>query len=241
MDAVHPALFPLTKDDHAAWVVVITITFFTYTFGAVTTKLSIRYKADGWRPNDILLAFGLLILFVRSICVIKSCRNGLGKHQHSVPSEELDIFDRVYLFLPSGLHVLSHSHLTCPSIALLISVCITASQYCYISLQQSINVSSYRRDLQFWKLRMANRVLFVLIITWAVVAIFGVAFECSLPTPWSIDATCRGYANAYLYNGLTNMLTDVGIASLPIVMLWRVQTNNRVKLRIAVLFGSRIV
>lgn len=88
---------------------------------------------------------------------------------------------------------------------------------------------------------MANRGLFLLVIACAAVAIFGVAFECALPSPWSIGATCRGYANAYLYNGITNMLTDVGLALLPIVILWRVQTNHRVKLRIAVLFGSRIV
>lgn len=88
---------------------------------------------------------------------------------------------------------------------------------------------------------MANRGLLLLVLACAVVAIVGVAFECALPTPWAIGATCRGYANAYLYNGITNMLTDVGLALLPIVMLWRVQTNHQVKLRIAVLFGSRIV
>lgn len=151
MDTVHPAPFPLTKDNHAAWVVVITITFFFYTFGAVTTKLSIRYKAAGWRPNDTVLAFALLVLLVQSICVVTSCKNGLGKHQHSVTSEELDKFDRVYLFLPSRIQALSNSHLTCPGIALLVSVCITASQCCYISLQQSLHVSPYRRHLQLWK------------------------------------------------------------------------------------------
>lgn len=88
---------------------------------------------------------------------------------------------------------------------------------------------------------MANRALFALVIACAAVGIFGVAFECALPMPWSIGASCRGYANAYLYNGIANMLTDVGLALLPIVMLWRVQTDHRVKLRIAVLFGSRIV
>lgn len=99
MEAVHPAIFPLTEDDHAAWVVVITITFFIYTFGAVTAKLSVRYKAAGWRPNDTVLAVGLLVLFVQSVCVVTSCTNGLGKHQDSVASEDLDKFDRVCTFL----------------------------------------------------------------------------------------------------------------------------------------------
>lgn len=97
MEEMYPAIFPLNEDDRAGWVVVITITFFIYTFGAVTTKLSIRYKAAGWRPNDTVLALGLLILFVQSICVVSSCKNGLGKHQEKVTSEGLEIFDRVYL------------------------------------------------------------------------------------------------------------------------------------------------
>lgn len=95
MEAVHPAIFPLTEDDHAAWVVIIAVTFFIYTFGAVTTKLSVRYKAAGWRPNDTVLAVGLLILFVQSIFVVTSCTTGLGKHQDSVTLEDLDKFDRV--------------------------------------------------------------------------------------------------------------------------------------------------
>lgn len=97
MEEVYPAIFPLTEDNRAAWVVVITVTFFIYTFGAVTTKLSIRYKAAGWRPNDTVLAFGLLILFVQSLCVVSSCKHGLGEHQHAVTSEGVEKFDRVYL------------------------------------------------------------------------------------------------------------------------------------------------
>lgn len=96
MEEVYPAIFALTEDDRAAWVVVITITFFIYTFGAVTTKLSVRYKAAGWRPNDTVLALGLLILFVQSICVVSSCKNGLGKHQHALTSEGVERFDRVF-------------------------------------------------------------------------------------------------------------------------------------------------
>lgn len=98
MDAAHPALFPLTEDNHAAWVVVITITFFIYTFGAVTTKLSIRYKAAGWRPTDTVLALGLLILFVQSICMVASCQIGLGKHQYALTPTKLEHFDQVYLY-----------------------------------------------------------------------------------------------------------------------------------------------
>jgi hypothetical protein len=99
MDLAHPAFFPLAEDDHAAWVVVTTITFFVYTFGAITMKLSIRYKAAGWRPNDKVLALGLLVLFAQSICVVASCQTGLGKHQYALTSKSLEHFDQVYLFL----------------------------------------------------------------------------------------------------------------------------------------------
>lgn len=102
MEKVYPAIFPLPEDDRAAWVVVITIAFFIYTFGAVTTKLSVRYKAAGWRPNDTVLALGLLIFSVQSICVVSSCKNGLGKHQHAVTSEGVKKFDRVYLPMSFG-------------------------------------------------------------------------------------------------------------------------------------------
>lgn len=149
MEAVHPAIFPSTEDDHAAWVVVATITFFIYTFGAVITKLSLRYKAAGWRPNDTVLAVGLLILLVQSICVVASCTNGLGKHQDSVPSEHLDKFDRVCLFLsfelPNATKADIYWH------GCLVSVCITASQHHHHSLQQILNVSPHQRHLQLRK------------------------------------------------------------------------------------------
>lgn len=101
MEELHPAFFQLTDDDHAAWVVVITITFFVYTFGAVTAKLSIRYRASGWRPNDTVLALGLVVLFVQTVCVVVSCQIGLGKHQDALTPKRLEQFDQVYLFRSS--------------------------------------------------------------------------------------------------------------------------------------------
>jgi hypothetical protein len=92
-------------------------------------------------------------------------------------------------------------------------------------------------------LRMANLALGGVIVGWIVVGLFTTAFQCPLPDPWLVDRAhrCSSRGPIFVFNGVMNILTDVGLCVLPIMMMWHVQAKLRKKVIVTALFGSRVL
>ena len=56
-----------------------------------------------------------------------------------------------------------------------------------------------------------------------------------------IPGTCANQKMAYLFAGIVNLILDVGIITLPIPVLWRLQMPFGRKLSIAAMFGLGIL
>lgn len=93
------------------------------------------------------------------------------------------------------------------------------------------------------RLNIATKVLFGVIVAWAISGIFAVAFQCSIPRPWAALSLeeCPNREAIFLYNGIMDILTDVALCVLPVAMMWKVQTSVHRKLLVTALFGTRIV
>lgn len=97
-DLLAPAAYAVTNDNSAGWIVVAAITCLIYTIGLVAVKLTIRYKAVGWKHNDTALAFGAVVLIAQTTCVVLACNHGLGQHQAQVNAQDLIAVSKVRFF-----------------------------------------------------------------------------------------------------------------------------------------------
>lgn len=97
--ALQPAapLFPVSDDNHAAWVVVATLVFLTYAILGVGAKIIVRFNLLGIHINDIIVLVGTVLLIIESVCVLLACneRVGLGRHQQSLDPDAFIQFNKV--------------------------------------------------------------------------------------------------------------------------------------------------
>lgn len=90
-----PAFYPLTKDDHAALVVVASVVFLIYAILGTITKLLIRLNITSMRDYDYTLLGGLVVYFVQTACVIAACNKGLGMHRDDISSHDFERYSKV--------------------------------------------------------------------------------------------------------------------------------------------------
>jgi energy-coupling factor transporter transmembrane protein EcfT len=94
-DESAPPLYQLSDTNHAAWVVVASIIFFTYALLAVVAKVLIRFKITSLQSHDVLLIFAILLFFAQTVCVILSCNVGLGQHQDQLTADSAAQYSKV--------------------------------------------------------------------------------------------------------------------------------------------------
>lgn len=213
-----PAFYPLTKDDHAALVVVASVVFLIYAILGTITKLLIRLNITSIRDYDYTLLGGLVVYFVQTACVIAACNNGLGMHRDDISSQDFERYSK--LMYTSRILALFINGSTKISLCLLI-----------------------RQIDNRGKLHLANMVLAGFVLVCVVTGVFATVFQCPLPSPWLAEshAECPNYGPIYIYNGVMDIVTDLALCVLPVVMMWHVQTTTRRKAVVMGLFGTRII
>ena len=88
-DAAAP-YFPSTGNDHAAWVVAVTITFLVYSIIGVVAKLIYRLRGMALKTYDWFVMAALAFAFAQAIVVIRACIHGLGRNQLALPKGQLE-------------------------------------------------------------------------------------------------------------------------------------------------------
>lgn len=94
------------------------------------------------------------------------------------------------------------------------------------------------------RLLIANRILFILIGAWVVCGSILVGFRCPLGTDWSAFTTnkyCPRRLPIVAFNTGVDLITDVALSTLPIILIWNVQTTHLRKFQIITLFGCRFL
>lgn len=142
----------LTPDNHAAWIVVSTFIFYIYAILSVTTKILIRFNIVGLQSNDYVLFLGTVIWTVAVVCLVEACTIGLGRHQPTLDSKALSRSSEVKKRKTAlGLFVRQRKILTMPHTRGLAAVLWRPHpEPCRIGVQQSLRLSSFPRNQQFW-------------------------------------------------------------------------------------------
>lgn len=78
--------------------------------------------------------------------------------------------------------------------------------------------------------------------TWGVATIFGLAFQCKLPTPWdNISGVCHNEGALYYSAAVIDLATDFAITMLPLIALWNVQMQKGPRVTVMAVFMVRIL
>ncbi|KAL8880795.1 MAG: hypothetical protein Q9192_007942, partial [Flavoplaca navasiana] len=90
--------------------------------------------------------------------------------------------------------------------------------------------------------RLSSTVLMSLIGVWTITALFVIAFECSLPNPWSIISSdkCIDLLAFWTYYGVFNIVTDIALIALPVSIVLKLQMKASQKAVIIACDASRL-
>nr|OQO32261.1 hypothetical protein B0A51_00509 [Rachicladosporium sp. CCFEE 5018] len=92
--------------------------------------------------------------------------------------------------------------------------------------------------------RIGCYVLLGVIGLWCVSSVIALAFQCSLPQPWTMydrtGSTCIQQLALQTYICILNILTDIAVVGLASWMMFGVQTAVRKKVTVSALFGLRL-
>ncbi|KAB8266138.1 hypothetical protein BDV32DRAFT_1443 [Aspergillus pseudonomiae] len=81
----------------------------------------------------------------------------------------------------------------------------------------------------------------VLLTVWAVVALFGNAFQCQASRPWDTSGSCIDLNAWQYYFCASNIVTDIFIIVQALVLISRIQASVKKKIVFATIFLSRIL
>jgi len=87
--------FQATSDNHAGWVVIVTVSFVIYAILGVSAKLIYRLQLTAMKLYDWAVVVAMLLALVQSILVVNACHHGLGQHQAALPNSKFDVFLKV--------------------------------------------------------------------------------------------------------------------------------------------------
>lgn len=98
MDNESEPFFHVTLDNHAGWVVIVTVSFVVYAILGVSAKLVYRLQLTAIKSYDWAVIVAMLLALVQSILVVNACHHGLGQHQAALPESTFETSSKVRAF-----------------------------------------------------------------------------------------------------------------------------------------------
>ncbi|KAJ5211545.1 uncharacterized protein N7498_003191 [Penicillium cinerascens] len=204
-----------TKDpaiNVTSWVLMVTIIFSV--LGRLWTKFQLFKKLT---VDDLLIVASLVFGVGQTIAVSLAVGSGYGKHYKDVSGAELDQVMK-NLFAGSLLYILS---LVFSKLSLAVFI-------------GSLTPSSKDK----WFARVAKTIVYV----WAIVAIFGTAFQCSVPRTWDFwNGQCFDLLAWRYFIVISNVATDLVIFTQAMILVASVQTTLGRRLIFAGIFLPRLL
>ncbi|CAI7567762.1 unnamed protein product [Penicillium viridicatum] len=203
-----------TKDpavNVTTWVLLVTIIF------SVSARLATKIRLFKRLTTDDLLIIASLVLGIgQSIVVSLAVGSGYGKHSKDVSSADMEQVMK-NLFAASLLYLLS----------------LTFSKLSLVVFIRGLTPSAKDK----WLARGVE----VIVYAWAVVAIFGTAFQCSLPHTWDFqNGQCFNLLAWRYFIAISNIVTDLLIVTQAMILVSSIQTTLGRRLVFAGIFMPRL-
>ncbi|OQE29407.1 hypothetical protein PENSTE_c002G08450 [Penicillium steckii] len=213
----HDAFQALTSDNRGTIITLTSVSFLIVAIIFVLAKFgsAIYFKQRRTAVNIPIWA-ALVLSIVQVVLLQKAVDHGLGKHRDRLSEGDIQTWSK----LAFAAHIL------------LILV---------------LSLSKMSTILLVWKLtpdKSLRRVCVVtaaIVVGWSIFAIFGIAFQCSLPDPWLYSPErCTGKGAIFYPIAIFNIITEIIIVVLPCIMMRNVQLALHKRVKILCSFFSRI-
>jgi len=104
-----------------------------------------------------------------------------------------------------------------------------------------LSVVGLVRRLDPYGSRKSQRFIAGTVVFWTLFAIFSLAFQCGLPSPWLyVPSQCHDGAFEYIVVVL-NVLSDLYLAIFFIPTVWSLQMDRSARATVTGFFGSRVL
>ncbi|KAJ5951270.1 uncharacterized protein N7479_009683 [Penicillium vulpinum] len=193
------------------WVLLVTIIF------SVSARLGTKIRLfKKLTTDDFLIIASLIFGIGQSIVVSLAVGSGYGKHYKDVSDAEMEQLMK-NLFAASLLYLLS----------------LMFSKLSLVVFIRSLTPSAKDK----WLARGVEVILYV----WAVVAILGTAFQCSLPRTWDFqNGQCFNLLAWRYFIAISIIVTDLLIVTQAMILISSVQTTLGRRLVFAGIFLPRL-
>ncbi|KAE8373716.1 hypothetical protein BDV26DRAFT_271504 [Aspergillus bertholletiae] len=184
---------------------------------SVLTRLGTKlWMFRRFTSDDYLIVLSLLFAIGGSISMSVAVHNGYGDHVDTLDGPHFENIQKAQ-YAGYLVYVLS-------------------LYFSKLSLSVFIrNLTPVSRD------HVHATVLHILLTVWAVVALFGSAFQCQASRPWDTSGTCLNLNAWQYYVCASNIATDVLIIIQALVLISRIQASFKKKAVFATIFLSRIL
>ncbi|KAL8648732.1 MAG: hypothetical protein Q9210_004813 [Variospora velana] len=207
-----------TAEHHGSVISVVTWLLIIGTVFVMVARVVTRYATTNTlRWEDIMAIFAMVTAIGQSIAVSISSTNGLGSHADNLSPDQRDVIQKA-LYASLLIYI--------------VTLGLAKSSVC-IHLYK---LFPYRAS------RQTSTALMSLIGIWTTTALLVVAFECKLPTPWSITSTgkCINLLAFWTYYGIFNIITDIALIALPVSIVIKLQMKASQKAVIIACDASRL-
>ncbi|KAL8860940.1 MAG: hypothetical protein Q9178_002695 [Gyalolechia marmorata] len=207
-----------TAERHGSVVSVVTWLLIIATVFVMLARVVTRYATmNTLRSDDIMAILAMLTAIGQSIAVSYSSTHGLGSRADSISPDQQDVIQKA-LYASFILYV--------------VTLGLAKSSVCI----HLFKLFPYRAS------RYSSTALMSLIGVWTTTAVFVIAFECKLPTPWSITTNdkCIDLLPFWTYYGIVNIITDIALIALPVSIVIRLQMKASQKAVIIACDASRL-
>ncbi|KAI4282999.1 MAG: hypothetical protein L6R35_005268 [Caloplaca aegaea] len=180
----------------------------------VTTKIAISKRLTS---DDFLIFLALAFSIGQAVAVSLQTSNGLGQHEAALSAFQMDNF---YKFDYAS------------NLLFILNLC-----FAKLSVLQLLRlVTPVKLHLRL----VLGAGAFV--ILWSIASELASAFQCKTPNTWKVIGNqCFDRAAFWNAYGAFNLITEAALLILPLVILWKLQTQAKKKAVIYSCFASRIV
>ncbi|KAL8918034.1 MAG: hypothetical protein Q9172_005584 [Xanthocarpia lactea] len=207
-----------TAERHGSVVSVVTWLLIIATVFVMLARLVTRYATmNTLRSDDIMAILAMLTAIGQSIAVSYSSTHGLGSRADSISPNQQDVIQKA-LYASFILYIVT------------------------LGLAKSSVCIHLFKLFPYEASRHLSRALMSLTGIWTITGVFVIAFECKLPTPWSITSNdkCIDLLAFWTYYGIFNIITDIALIALPISIVIRLQMKASQKAVIIACDASRL-
>ncbi|KAE8148356.1 hypothetical protein BDV25DRAFT_131303 [Aspergillus avenaceus] len=179
----------------------------------IGTKLWMFHR---FTSDDHLIVLSLIFCIGESVSLSIAVNNGYGTHEATIDAP--------------------HFHAIMKSQYSAFLLYILSLYFSKLSLSTFIrNLTPVTRD------HLHATVLQILLSVWAIVALFGSAFQCQVPQTWNYRGRCFHRDAWQYYVAASNIVTDILIIVQALHLISRIQASVKKKIVFATIFLSRIL